>query len=46
MHFSIRISVLLLALITFIKADLNDRLDCYLESKLFSNYDFEVHLWN
>ncbi len=33
MHFSLRISVLLLALITLINADLNNRLDCYLESK-------------
>jgi hypothetical protein len=33
MHFSRRISILLLAYITLINADLNNRLDCYLESK-------------
>jgi hypothetical protein len=33
MQFSIRKSVLILTLITLINADLNDRLDCYLESK-------------
>ncbi len=45
MHFSIRISILFLALFTLINADLNDRLDCYLESKFLSNYNFELNLW-
>ncbi len=33
MHFSIIVSILLLVLVNLIDADLNDRLDCYLESE-------------